>query len=137
MRETLIYTAALLAMAWATSGKAATTFDEPPAPLHLEQPGKFSATLATDTFLPCLTQAQVEATAYGDTEAWSLYRVLNGERCGFFVDLAQNYVPGDDRFYFAVPDPIPVVPSPVPLQGSLGFLSIAIFAMCGLKMRMK
>jgi hypothetical protein len=81
----------------------------------------------------CLTQLQIEATAHGDREAWPLYQLLNGERCGFAVDLASNYIPGHPLYFWDQPEPLP---APVPLTGSLGFLSIAILALVAAKRRM-
>ena len=117
MREALIYTAALLAMAWATSGKA----DGIAAMLMPADP--------CGAFAPVIVEADTVAQA--DLYAMNCGRIPTVAQ---MVALDQNYVPGHPAMHWAVPDPLP---SPVPLQGSLGFLSIAMFALWGVKRRMK
>jgi len=94
--------------------------------------GITAAMLGPDVFLPCLTQAQVEATAHGDREAWPLYQLLNNERCGFAVDLASNYVPGHPRFYWDDPKPLPHQPSPVSLPAA-GWMMLAALTFLGVR----
>ena len=116
MREPFIITAALLAMAWATDGKA----DGIAAMLMPADP--------CGAFAPIIVEADTVAQA----DLFDLH-------CGRVPTVAQmvaldaNYVPGHPTMHWDQPDPLP---SPVPLGATMGYLTVAMLALMAAKRRM-
>ena len=110
MREPLILTAALLTLAWATQARA---------------DGIALSLMPAD---PCGVFAP--AIVEDDTAAQADLFALNCGRIPTVAQMVNNYTPGHKTMFWRQPEPLP---SPVPLSTTMGYLTVAMMALMGMR----